>query len=515
MSGNLKPLDLILRGVDRYSGQFADMNRRVTAMQAPVVKLSGSFARLAQEAKLPAVGAALRGVGVQVAALGRLAGGLALGGGIFGVSVATGMSRFIDYTANLAATAGRLDVTTDKLQELRFAADQIANVPADQFDHSMKVFSKSMTEMAAHRGMAFQVAQRLEQISGIKIIDPAGANALPDVLNRTADAMKKVENPAAAMRMAMILTGNANEEMVTFLQSGSATLEEYGRIAHATAQILDNDLVKAGAAAEDEFGTLHGALRTMGFTVMGELLPAIREITKGFQTWLQDPANRTWIREELGPQLRELVSGLATVGRAIGWVVNAMGGMRNAAILASAWIGRGLIGSVLQLGWALVGPTLRGAWMLSTGIMKLSGVLVTVGRVALPVVVAAIRMMGVAFAASPIGAFILAVNVLIGLGTLLYFKWKPFRDMIDGIVESVKYAASYWTGGESGDAAAAASASASPSAAMIGRGGGARIGGRVDVMVGAEAGTRAQVTNVQSVNRDVPVTAGPIMSGAY
>lgn len=509
MAGKLKPLDMILRAVDRATGPFQAINERIERMNAPVRALGGAFTRLGKEARLPQVATAISAVGREVGALARSASALALGGGVLGVGVVAGFQKFLSYGDDIGAVSARLKVSAEELQEWRYAADRLGDVDAGDFDAGMRKLQKSITLIAANKGPAALVAQRLEQISGIKIFDPKGANALPAFLARYSNALAQVKDQNVAARMTEIIMGTGSENMVSFLQQGSARIDEFRQRARSLGVVLDSSTVEAADSAGNKFKDLGDVVKTLAFTVMGDLLPSLLPLVEEMTVWVQ--TNREWIRNDLGPQLADLIRGAANLARQIPVVVNAVGGLGNAAMIVAAFLSRNLIVSVVRLAWAAGGLAFRAIWSLSGVIGTVSRALMIAGRVAFPIVVAGLRMIAVAALANPLGAIVVAVNLLIAAGTLLYFKWKPFRDMIDGLVEAVKYAGSYWFGGDAAPAAAPSAGPADPAA--VARGGSTRVGGRVDVQVRAEQGSAAQVTQVQTANRDVPV--GAIMAGAY
>ena len=130
--------------------------------------------------------------------------GLLLAAGI-GTAV-IGINKLVDASSKaisemdaLGDAAQALGLTTDELQELRYAAEQTGS-SQEKLDAAMRKFTQGIGETAAGVGEVKTVYEQM----GISVQDSEGKiKSSSDVLNEVADYMAKIESPADKARIAI------------------------------------------------------------------------------------------------------------------------------------------------------------------------------------------------------------------------------------------------------------------------------------------------------------------------
>ena len=99
-----RPVEIVLKGVDKITGPIQRINAQLSAMQKPVRDLSGAFSKV-------------------TANVSRLAFQVGAVGAALGFAAVTGMKKFVNEADALEEAATAAGVSIEALQELRYAAD--------------------------------------------------------------------------------------------------------------------------------------------------------------------------------------------------------------------------------------------------------------------------------------------------------------------------------------------------------------------------------------------------------
>lgn len=193
------------------------------------------------------------GAGLGKSAFGGLAAGataalapiLSLAGALAGAKSA--MAEF----SKMADVSARLGVPVERLQELRFAAEQ-SGMAIDNFDVAFRRFIRRSSEAAKGTGAAKDAFKEL----GIQLRDNDGRLKQSDkLLGEVADALQKVQNPADKLRLAFKLFDTDGAAMVNVLAKGSAGLDEFAQKARQLGIVVDEHLINRAAELQTEFET--------------------------------------------------------------------------------------------------------------------------------------------------------------------------------------------------------------------------------------------------------------------
>jgi hypothetical protein len=194
----------------------------------------------------------------------RFGGGLSLAKGAVvafaaavGVDAITGaISRALEYASSLGEVAQQLGVSTDALQEYRFAATQ-AGLAQEEIDQALSQLTRRIGEAAS--GTKAQ-AEAFEAL-GISVRDAEG-NILQagDAIPQIADALKRVESPAARAALLLDLFGRSGQKLEPLLAGGAAGVNNLRDAARELGIVLSSQQIQSADDAADKLAAVKQVL---------------------------------------------------------------------------------------------------------------------------------------------------------------------------------------------------------------------------------------------------------------
>jgi hypothetical protein len=540
----LRPLQLIIEGVDRATEPIRRINRQIESLQRPIRNVGRAFSSLAREAGLPRLAMGVRNVATEVGALGRRAAQLGAFLGLGGGSAFLGLRRFIDYGDDIGAISQKIGVSAEALQELRYAGEQLDVENAD-LEGSLGKLNKAIGEAARKPGPMRDMFRQLR----IEIMQGGKIRPTEQILLDLADAMQRIENPAMRTYVATQLMSRGGEKMITMLLEGRGKINAFREDARALGVVLSEETVKAAGDADNELRRMFAVVRGVGFAIAGELLPDVRALVVDVTKW--SLANRDLIRDRVVEFVRnvstavgQMIEVVRRVGPPILETIEALGGMKFVGMALATLIGGKLIFAVVSLGTSLVGlgklaiPAIKGiglaAQFVSVAMMANPWwLLITFG-------VAAAVAAGVwlyrnwdtvkeyfarfgtfmtelwkTISDSPLKYFIPAIGPILGIVDVIRAKWEPLSEFFTGLFERVSTVASaagrFFGGGPSAGVAPMARprvAPVPPAPASA-----ASVSGQLGIMVQTAPGLVARTTSLKaSTGLDLDVDLGALMA---
>lgn len=236
-------------------------------------------------------------------ALGTMKG---LAAGALAVAGVGGLGALITSSVNAADTIGKVSkkigLTTDELQEFRFAAAQ-ASVKQETLDMGMQRFSRRVAEAQKNTG---ELNGTLKQY-GIAVFDANGKNRRTvDVLGDLANVISNTEDEQEKLRISFKAFDSEGAAMVNMLQDGSAGLDEMRKRAHELGTVMDAELIEQAEKASSDFSALSMILKTNVTRAIIGLLPEINSLTDAF---LKDKSAMDGMKES-GVILGNILKGL-------------------------------------------------------------------------------------------------------------------------------------------------------------------------------------------------------------
>lgn len=220
-----------------------DMNSFQVTTNRALAKVNKAFGTFGNKVK-----SALKGIFSLRGAITTLAGSAGIG---------LLVNKSVELANNIAKTADAIGLTTTRLQEYRFAANQ-AGVNTALFDSSMTAFVKRVGEAQAGVGPL---------VSGLKNLNPTLLENLKNTQNQEeafklmADAVKNAKSDTEAAALANAAFSRSGIAMVNVLRDGREGLDNMSKIAQRFGLVLDESLIRKSEIASDQFGILGQILK--------------------------------------------------------------------------------------------------------------------------------------------------------------------------------------------------------------------------------------------------------------
>jgi lambda family phage tail tape measure protein len=161
------------------------------------------------------------------------------------------INRAVSQTAALADLAQSIGINVERLQELRYAAEQ-SGASADMLDDAIRTLNQRLGDVASEGGGAAAGAFERLQIAALNT-DGTIRNA-GDVFDEFVRKLESVGSEAEKAALASDLFGKqAGPRLVQLLSEGEAGIASLSKEAHAFGVVLGEDLVRQTQALEDEW----------------------------------------------------------------------------------------------------------------------------------------------------------------------------------------------------------------------------------------------------------------------
>lgn len=423
MAGNLKPLELIIRAVNRVSGPVREINDKLDSMLKPVRRVSSSFGMLGKQMGLPGVGKALKSVGTEVAALGRAA----LFGAFGAVALAHAFERFIEMGDAIPRVAKAAGVTTDALQEMRYAADEV-DVSRETLDAGLIAFSKNAVDAGRNVGRARAAFAALK-------LDPRQFRNNAELLEEFRRRVNAIGDEDVRNRIIELAFGS--REMANFIGLSADEMARLTAEARRRGAILSKEELDRIGEADDALKDLKQAATGLWITIAKDLVPQIKAVAEATTLWLEDPRNREALTKEIIPALKNLAIALGVVGKAFVGLMQTQEGAIALVVGLSAAIFGPLLLSLGQLGVALARVAFVITGLMVNGLAALSGIIARLLVASFPPLLAAVKALWALMLANPIVLTVAAIAALAVGVYVLYRRWKPFHDLVDSTFQTL------------------------------------------------------------------------------
>lgn len=175
---------------------------------------------------------------------------------------------------NLQNAANKLGLTTEALQELRFAGEEVG-VSMNTTDMAIQRFTRRLGEAADGGG---ELKGILEQYD-IAVTDAEGSTRnTVDVLDDLADAVKGASSEQEQLRIAFKAFDSEGAALVTMLRDGSEGLDAMKQKARELGLVIDQETVEELADMNREIELLFDQVQASGTRVFGTLVQGFNDI---------------------------------------------------------------------------------------------------------------------------------------------------------------------------------------------------------------------------------------------
>ena len=208
----------------------------------------------------------------------------AIGGMVAAVGVAglgLMITRSIAAADSIGKVADKVGLTTDELQEMRFAADQ-TGVAITALDMGMQRFSRRVGEAALGTGELKDTLNRL----GIQLHDDQGSlRSVMDILGDYADEVQNATSEQDQLLLAFKGFDSEGAALVNLLRQGKEGIEKFRDQAQSLGLVLDERMVRAAERANDQLSIMRQIIGVNLTSLMISLAPTIIRVGQAFQTW--------------------------------------------------------------------------------------------------------------------------------------------------------------------------------------------------------------------------------------
>lgn len=263
--------------------------------------------------------------------------------------VAKSIANIATETARLAGeiddVASKLGVSTDALQEFRFAAEK-TGVSQRTADLALQRFTRRAAEAAQGTGEAKDALKEL----GVNLKD-ANGNLRPtsDLLGDVAEGMKRSKTQGDRLRLSFKLFDSEGAALVNTLKDGREAFNAMTAEARSLGGIMDDELIEVGAEYGDQLQAIMFFLQGVKNVIAKEALPFINRIIERMTTW--GKMNRALIRTKLVEFIQRAV---LAVRRLLRFVVRLFDGFNELPKASRLFLG--VAAAIVVLSIALDGP---------------------------------------------------------------------------------------------------------------------------------------------------------------
>lgn len=484
----------IIEVVNRASAPIHKIEADIYGLLAPITAVGAALSALAEETGLIALGESASVAIEKVAVLGReiaaLAGPLAIIGGIVSAEgILEASKKSAEFGAKLLEQHERTGVEVPVLARLHYVAQQ-SDLDPEMFDKAIERLNTNLFK--ARGGKNKDLDAMLTHFDGKNW--RKNIHTAEDALGVISNAMRKTDS--AIIRQGIVTTSfgaKIGANLTPMLLRGRDAIKSLGDEFERFNGVWTEERASRAKAAEMDWKRLTAAGQGLAMTVGSAITPSLMRLIEPMTDWIAK--NRELIAQRVDRAVKQIGDMLNNVDwRGIGEAVKSIWtAFKGLADLLGAkgmvFLGAGLLfGTIIKSAIEAAFAVGRVAFQFGLVAMRLGAMaafqilgffadLVTGINLALPVLGA----LDLALAANPIGAAVLALAALAGLGLLIYKNWEPISkwfselwsgiktelqaawDFIKPLVDKIAHALDRLTGGGGGTHITAAQAMGVPS----------------------------------------------------
>lgn len=217
-------------------------------------------------------GDAIQKLSVGIIAAGATAGAVAVAGGL-----AVLIKRAVEMADSIGDAAAGMGLSTDALQEYRFAAEQ-AGVQTQVLDGAIESFAKRVGEARSGTGELFTFLQKFDAALLQQIVHARDNDEALRILMRN---LSGVENAADKAALSAAAFGSqAGAGMVRVAGDAADELDRMRQKAHELGAVMSSELIERAQQADDQFTLLARVFDTQLNSAILTLLPTVIKLTE-------------------------------------------------------------------------------------------------------------------------------------------------------------------------------------------------------------------------------------------
>ncbi|MBZ9852794.1 hypothetical protein LB566_03225 [Mesorhizobium sp. CA13] len=183
-----------------------------------------------------------------------------------------GVRKAIKEVADIGDVADKVGLTTDALQELRYAAEK-TGASTDTLDQSMAGFAKRIAEVAAG---GENDLSRVLKANNVQLRDQEGnLRKQTDILGDYANLIKNARTEQDQLRLATIAFGDRGGDLVNTFRGGAGAIRDMSDEAHNLGLVLSTDMVNSADEIDKKFDAL---ANTVEVGLKGAIIRAAQDL---------------------------------------------------------------------------------------------------------------------------------------------------------------------------------------------------------------------------------------------
>ena len=250
----------------------ADMGKAERALKSGSAKMNRSLGRL-DKGFLKV----RKGIAAKVKSLFSLKGAIigVVGGGGLGLLI----KRALDTGDTIAKVADSIGVSTDFLQEYRFAAG-LAGVETGNFDSALQAFAKRVGEAKAGTGTLITILKKMDPALLAAVQGAESMDTAFDLIIKKGASLTSQLDRAALFAAAFGRT--AGVEMTNLIRNGSDEIDRMRQRARDLGLVMREDLLRGAEEAKDRLSELGQVLSTKVTAAILANADAIADLAERF-----------------------------------------------------------------------------------------------------------------------------------------------------------------------------------------------------------------------------------------
>ena len=329
--------------VEALTAEYEQLGRELDRLRSKQRRIDGIFNATRQ------VGSEIRSLGATVKQQATVA---AIAVGTVGAAVIGLAKSTADAGDEIGETAAKIGISTDALQELRYAA-KMSGVEIEAFDSGLVSMTKNIGMAARGQGKAKKGFAALG-IDVKKLIKLKPDQQLEAIM----EALSKVPNQTDRAALAMQVLGDAGKDMVLMAANGADGIQAYRDEAKRLGLVLSEDAIKNAGGFNDALDRSKFALQGVRNTIGAALLPSVTTLLEKFSEFVT--VHRPQIEDaakSIGKFFEENADDIGRFAWGIGKMIWAVGKGIGAVL---TWA-HDVTGS-----WTMVGAAVAAAFMVPT-----------------------------------------------------------------------------------------------------------------------------------------------------
>ena len=190
----------------------------------------------------------------------------ALAVGAAGTALAYATKKALDFASEIVDSARGLGLSTDALQELRFAAAQ-SGVNISALNTALGALAKNQAEATDENSEAADMFARL----GVNIKDTEGnLKPLDELFTEVGARIGELNTVSERNLASMALMGRGGRELGKLFTEGAEGIAEARKQAHELGLVINEDVLKETEAAGDKFDALFQIIKVTGVAAIAQ-----------------------------------------------------------------------------------------------------------------------------------------------------------------------------------------------------------------------------------------------------